>query len=111
MFTPLKRIPEEILRVKLTGKLAVVETRIHLNSGVVLLTCFGSEIDAECRDHFTGRITVQLSDQQIIVLHTQRKLLHVCQKKNNSMKICRILDLILCSQALTTETIRLKKGW
>lgn len=42
-----------------------------------VLTGFGSEVDAESSDGVLGWVSVQLGHQQIVVLHPQRKLLHI----------------------------------
>lgn len=42
-----------------------------------ILTGFGCEVDAESRDGVLRRVPVQLSHQQVVVLHPQRELLHV----------------------------------
>ena len=78
----------------------VVVTVKHL----LLLTGFGSEVDAERRDGVFGRVSVQLRHQQIVVLHPQRKLLNVWQTttQKNSEEANQKVENI-------TEDIKLKK--
>ena len=45
------------------------------------LTRLWCQVDAECRHHVLIRIFIKLSHQKIIILHSQRKLLHICETK------------------------------
>ena len=45
------------------------------------LTNIGRDVDAECCDGFFRWVLEQLGHQQVVVLHANRKLLHVCAKK------------------------------
>ena len=45
---------------------------------LVRLTDVGREVDGEGSNWFLAGILEQLRDQQIVILHTNRKLLHVC---------------------------------
>ena len=54
-----------------------VRARVCMSSRVCGLTGLGCEVDTECSDGVIRRVVVQLCHQQIIILHPQRKLLHV----------------------------------
>lgn len=45
---------------------------------LVRLTDVGREVDGEGSNWFLAGILKQLRDQEIVILHTNRKLLHVC---------------------------------
>lgn len=45
---------------------------------VKVRTGFWGEVDTESSDGVLSRVPVQLSHQQVVVLHPQRKLLHIC---------------------------------
>ena len=39
--------------------------------------CLGRQIDGDCGNGVSGRIAIQLGDQEIVVFHAEGKLLHV----------------------------------
>ncbi len=43
------------------------------------LTSIGSDVHTESCDWFLARVVKQLGNQEIIILHSHRKFLHVCQ--------------------------------
>lgn len=45
--------------------------------GVTNSTSFGGEVDAEGSDGVLSWVSVQLGHKQVVVLHPQRKLLHI----------------------------------
>lgn len=54
----------------------------HCNGGrthgsLWALTCFGGEVNAQRRDGVIGRVVIEFSHEEIVVLHPQRELLHV----------------------------------
>lgn len=45
---------------------------------IEILTCgFGRQVHGDRSDLIVGRVAVQLGDEQVVVFHPQRKLLHV----------------------------------
>lgn len=42
-----------------------------------VLTCFGGEVNTQCSDGVVGRVVIELSDKEVVILHPQWELLHV----------------------------------
>lgn len=69
----------------MTHRLGMLNNHAHLArtravrnlDPVTRVARLGREIDAESRDRIAARVFVELGDQQVVVFHAQRELLHV----------------------------------
>lgn len=55
-----------------------------------VLTGFGGEVNTQRSDGVVGRVVVELSDKEVIILHPQRELLHVCGQEHMRSQLQRV---------------------
>lgn len=68
-----------------SDRLGMLHDHAHLASAravrdldpIARVARLGREVDAECRDRIAARVLVELGDEQVVVFHAQRELLHV----------------------------------